>query len=364
MNVPLKTSESAPLPVTGKARSRAFSFAPFWTLARRWAVLLVVALGGAAGAHAQQALFADPVLARGREFTIKRSEVEEAFLKFKANAAANGQNVPESQREEIEKRILDRLIIVKVLSAKATEADKAEARKKADKFFADTKARASSEDSFKRQLLAMGLTEQEFKADIMERAVVEEVIERELRPKVQVTEAEAKKFYDDNPARFEQPEMVKFQHIHVSTIHPDTRRELPPAEKAKKRELADKTLARARAGEDFAKLVNEVSDDMRTKDRGGEYTVARNTMEPVFAGIESAAFSMKPGQISDVLITAFGYHVIKLVERIPAKQVPFTEVAERVREGLRTQQVQKLLPDYLEQAKKEAGVQLLDAPKQ
>lgn len=318
---------------------------------------------GATHASAQANLFADPVVAKGKGFEIKQSEVEDAFLKFKANAAGNGQAVPDTQRDEIEKRILERLVVVKVLGARANEADKAESKKKADKFLEDTRKAAGSESAFNRQLLAMGLTEDEFKRDVLERAMSEEVIERELKPKVNVTDAQVKKFYEDNPARFEQPELVKFQHLHISTVDPASRREVPVAEKTKRREIADKALERAKKGEDFQTLVAEYSDDVRTKNRGGEYTVAKGTMEPAFAGIESAAFSMRIGQVSDVLTSAFGFHILKVTERVPSKKIPFTEVSDKIRDALKQQEVQKLLPDFIETVKKDAGVELLNQAK-
>ena len=318
---------------------------------------------GATRAAAQANLFADPVVAKGKGFEIKQSEVEEAFLKFKANAAGNGQAVPDTQRDEIEKRILERLVVVKVLGARANEADKAEAKKKADKFLEDTKKAAGSESAFNRQLLAMGLTEDEFKRDVVERALSEEVIDRELRPKVNLADAQVKKFYEDNPARFEQPELVKFQHLHISTVDPASRREVPVAEKTKRRETVDKALERAKKGENFQTLVAEYSDDVRTKERGGEYTVAKGTMEPAFAGIESAAFSMRIGQVSDVLTSAFGYHILKVTERVPSKKIPFAEVSDKIRDALKQQEVQKLLPDFIETAKKDAGVELLNQAK-
>ncbi len=327
------------------------------------AAILLLTLAAIPSASAQNQLFADPIAAKGKGFEIKRSEVEEAYLKFKANAAANGQTVPDTQREDIEKRITDRLVILRVVSARATAEDKAESAKKAEKFMEDTKQQASSEASFKRQLTAMGMSLEQFKADILERALVEQVIERELKPKINVTDAVVKKFYDENPAKFEQPEMVKMLHVHVSTVNPNTRQPLPTAERTKKRELIDKTLARAKVGEDFKKLVTEISDDMRTKEMGGEYTVAKGTMEPAFAGIEAAAFSLRPGQISAVLESAFGYHLIKVTEKIPAKQTPFAEISERLREALRQQEVQKMLPDYMEQVKKEAGVEIISQAK-
>lgn len=327
------------------------------------AAALLLACTGGWQLQAQNELFADPAVARGKGFEIKRSQVEDAYLKFKANLAANGQTLPESQRADIEQRIVERLVVVAVVSAKATPADKATAQAQADKFLGDTKTQAGSESSFRRQLLALGLTEEQFKADILERAVVEQVIERELKPKILITDAQVKKFYDENPARFEEPELVKMQHIHISTIDLATKREFPAAEKTKRRQLADQTLARIKGGEDFAKLVKEVSDDDRSKERNGEYAITRGTMEPAFAGIEAAAFSLRPGQVSDVLTSAFGFHIIKSLEKVPARQTPLADIAEKIRDGLRQQEVQKLLPGYLEETKKAANVEIIAQPK-
>src|SRR6266542_2262352 len=74
---------------------------------------------------------ADEVLAKGKGCEVKRSQIDSAFIAFKANAAARGQMVPESAREQIEGQILDRLIFTQLLLAKATETDKIQGKQAA-----------------------------------------------------------------------------------------------------------------------------------------------------------------------------------------------------------------------------------------
>jgi peptidyl-prolyl cis-trans isomerase C len=119
-------------------------------------------------------------------------------------------------------------------------------------------------------------------------------------------------------------------------------------------------VKRARAGEDFAKLAKENSDDPGSKDKGGEYQFARGQMVPEF---EAAAFSLKTNEVSDVVTTQYGYHVIKLSEKIPAKKVELAKVAPEVKDYLKQQQMQTRqqdLQDYLAKLKRDSNVQILD----
>src|SRR5262249_10782082 len=124
----------------------------------------------------------------------------------------------------------------------------------------------------------------------------------------------------ETPSRFEVPEMVRASHILLSTRDPKSSAELSDEQKAAKRKKLEELLKRARDGEDFAKLAKENSEDPGSKDKGGEYTFPRGQMVPEFEG---AAFSLKTNQVSDIITTSYGYHIIKLLDRIPAKKEPF-----------------------------------------
>src|SRR5207248_9897523 len=120
-------------------------------------------------------------------------------------------------------------------------------------------------------------------------------------------------------------------------------------QKTAKHKQLEGILKRAREGEDFAKLAKEYSEDVVSKEKGGEYTFPRGQMVPEF---EAAAFSLNTNQISDIVTTQFGYHIIKLSEKIPAKKMEFAKVAPDIKEGLKQQAMQKLIPDYMDKLKK------------
>jgi peptidyl-prolyl cis-trans isomerase C len=182
-------------------------------------------------------------------------------------------------------------------------------------------------------------------------------LEREL--KVNITDADAKKFYDENPSKFEQPEQVRASHVLISTRDMETGTEFTEEQKKAKRKVADDVRKRAVGGEDFAKLAKEFSEDPGSKENGGEYTFGRGKMVAEF---EAAAFSLNTNQVSDVVTTQFGYHIIKLSEKMPAKMTSLAEVSDDLKEALKSQELQKQLreTDFMEKLMKEAGVEILD----
>ena len=133
--------------------------------------------------------------------------------------------------------------------------------------------------------------------------------------------------------------------------------ELSQEQKDAKRKQALDILKRARAGEDFAKLAKEFSEDPGSKDTGGEYTFPRGQMVPEF---ENAAFSMNTNQISDLVTTRFGYHIIKVLEKLPAKKAELAEVNSKIKDYLVQEAIKKQLPDYYAKLKKDANVEILD----
>ena len=121
---------------------------------------------------------------------------------------------------------------------------------------------------------------------------------------------------------------VRASHILLLTSDPQTRSDLTGEQKRSKRKLIDDILKRAKAGEDFNKLMKEYSEDPGP----GTYTFPRGQMVAEF---ESAAFSLGTNEISRVVTSTFGFHIVKLLEKIPAKTVPYAEAAPKIREYLK-----------------------------
>jgi parvulin-like peptidyl-prolyl isomerase len=130
------------------------------------------------------------------------------------------------------------------------------------------------------------------------------------------------------------------------------------AEKKKEQlALAEKVLKRAKDGEDFGKLAAEYSEDPGSKDNGGEYTFARGKMVPEF---EAVAFSQETNQISGIVTTQFGYHIIKTLEKLPARKIPLAEASDDIRKFLENRGLQEQVPAYMEKLEKSAKVEILD----
>jgi len=301
-------------------------------------------------------LFPDSAIAKGKGFEIKRSQLEDAVTSIKSTAVARGQPIPRDQIVMMEQQILDRLIQIQLLLGKASDVDKSKGQETSGKRFENVQTRAGTPEALSRQLKSVGMSPEQLRSKMLEEATAEAVLEREL--KVNVTDEDVKKYYDEHPARFEQPEMVRASHILLGTKDPASGAELTEAQKTAKHKQMEGLLKRARDGEDFAKLAKEFSEDNGSKEQGGEYVFPRGKMVPEFEG---AAFSLKTNQVSDIVTTQFGYHIIKLSEKLPAKKMELAKVSQDIKDYLKGQAVQKLLPEYMAKAKKDAGVEILDA---
>jgi parvulin-like peptidyl-prolyl isomerase len=296
------------------------------------------------------------VVARGTGFEITRSQLDEEIARAQAQAVAQGRRIPSEVVPQLHRDTLEQLINVQLLEAKATAADKAAGKEQAQKRLTEAKAKAGSEEAFAGQLKRMGATADEVLAKWAEALTADAVLEREL--KIKVTDQDVRKEYDANTNQFQAPEKVRISHILIGTRDRASSAQLLPDEQAAKRKQAEALLKRARAGEDFAKLAHEYSDDLVSKDRGGEYTFAHGEMVPE---VENAAFALKPNDISDIVVSAYGFHIIKLNERIPAHQIKFADAAGDIKAALIAQAIQQQFPDYIANLRKEAGVEILDA---
>jgi parvulin-like peptidyl-prolyl isomerase len=329
-------------------------------------IFLAVALFGAAlftpALRAADDFAVGPVIAKGKGLEIRRSQLDDAFIAFRANLAARGQNLAESRREGAEAQLLERIIVTQLLVNKATDADRVKARTNAVKFFDESRKMADSEEGFKRYLKSLGMTLAQFTNRALEQAVSEEIVNREIKSKIVITEAEMQHFYETNGEAFKQPEIARASHILIATKDVKTGLPLSTEEKTARKAKAEKILARARM-EDFAKLAVEVSDDPSVKENKGEYKFTRAKDDPRRAMVpefETVAFGLKTNQVSGLVTTDYGYHIIKLHELMPAKKLSFAEARERIQEYLAQVALERQMPVYFAQLKKEAGVEITD----
>jgi peptidyl-prolyl cis-trans isomerase C len=166
---------------------------------------------------------------------------------------------------------------------------------------------------------------------------------------VDVTEAEAKVFYDGNPEYFTQPEVIRVSEILIKVD--------PKADAAKKQEARKKLEGiqkRAQKGEDFSVLAKDFSQSASAAQGGDLGTLPRGRMPKAF---DDAAFSLKPGEVSGVVEIEAGFLLIKVHEKTPEKLVPFKDVEERIRQHLSNEKLKKRVEDYLTEVKKTAKIE-------
>ncbi|HAV63005.1 MAG TPA: hypothetical protein DCY13_11645 [Verrucomicrobiales bacterium] len=315
-----------------------------------FSLVTVLALAGAT-AVAADPLFADKVIVKGDGFQITQSQLDQAFTQRKAQMVALGRQVPEEARPMIEKETIDLLILKNILLKRATPADREEAKK-----IVDSQVALAPEGSLGQNARLLGISEEDFRKELLEQNIATLVVDREFKPKVVVTEEMSRKFYNENLARFEMPERVRAAHVLLATKSPDGEDISDEAKKAKL-ETARKVLERAKKGEDFAALAKEFSEDPGSKDTGGEYTFPRGQMVPEF---EKTAFAMEPGQVSELVTTQFGYHIIKLHEKLPAQVQPFNEAETNIKAFLGRQELQRMLHEFTAEARKDPKLEILD----
>jgi len=196
----------------------------------------------------------------------------------------------------------------------------------------------------------------EKKADIIEKLdffnnsfFATEYLKREIVDKITISEAETKSYYDDHKDEFKTPETVHVKHILIKADAGDSEED-----RQKAKEKAEDILKKIRAGEDFEKLASEFSDDTTTKPKGGD--IGFVTRGRLVRSFEDAAFSLKTGEVSDVVETQFGYHIIKAEEKKEAGIESYDALKERIKQNLLQERIQSEISTFIEKASKDAGV--------
>jgi len=297
----------------------------------------------------------DALVARGKGVAIRRSQLDKEVDSAKLQLSAKGRALRTDEVDAAARQVLEQLINVQLVEAKATAADRAAGKEAAQKRLAATIAKLGSEDAFDTQLKLMATTRDEVMAKWIQALTGESLLKRQFN--VNITDEQVRKYYDENPSQFQVQDSVRASHILFSILDLKTSSPLPDDQNAAKRKQAEDVLKRARGGEDFAKLAREFSDDPISKSRGGEYTFAHGQMVPE---VEAAAFAMNTNQIGDIVTSIYGYHIIKVSEKIPAHKIDFAAAAPDIRSVLNQQAIEQQFPEYIAKLRQEAAMEILD----
>jgi peptidyl-prolyl cis-trans isomerase C len=288
------------------------------------------------------------VIARVNGEAITRTEFEQAVENLEARA---GSPVPPEQRDRIFRGLLDQIISYKLLSQESRARRIAVTDAEVDARIAEIRGQFPSEELFKQVLAERNLTLEQIRRDAREDMAIARLLETELAGKIDVTPEQVASFYAENPDQFQQPERVRASHILIA---------VPPnadaAARTQARFRAESVLKEARAGKDFAALAREHSEEPGSAANGGDLGFfQRGQMVGPFNDV---AFSLPAGAVSDLVETQFGYHIIKVAEKQPARTVPLEEVRPQVEQYLQNVNREKQTEAFIAALKAKGKVEI------
>lgn len=284
--------------------------------------------------------------------TIFAADISMVMRNISGQLKAQNLEVPESQ--ELVQMATQRMVEQKLLAQEARRRGLQVNDLRVAEMTKTVEEQAGGRDALQKSLQTMGSSRDRLVQMIREMDLSRTLIEQQIAPTVSVTDDEVAAYYEQNRAGFNAPERVHVRHI-VFGADPDADQATADAARAK----AADARQRALAGEDFAALAREVSEDPAAE-RGGDLGfVTREQMVPEFA---DAAFALNVGQISEVVRTEFGFHVIKLDERRPAGVLPLDEVSNRLRLLLTQQRIGAKVQELLKSLGEAAEIKPLVAP--
>ena len=176
--------------------------------------------------------------------------------------------------------------------------------------------------------------------DFKRAMVIDALLEEVLKGKIEVSDSEVQKYYKENESRFTEPQEIKIRHIVVNS-----------------EPVLREVLTKLGRGESFEKLAFTYNIDQSRETGGDLGYIRRGQLTPSFAQFEEAAFSLrKRGEVSEVVRTPFGYHLIQLLERRGTALRPFNQVKENIRFFLQAKKRQDAYLEYLKEAKSRAKI--------
>jgi peptidyl-prolyl cis-trans isomerase C len=281
--------------------------------------------------------------------TISKDTYDRELNFFVRRAAPGGQQIPDVQMAQMKSEVLESLIDRELLFQ--------ESKKKGIQVKSDAvsdqlqkiQQRYPNKEEFKKLLSNMGLTESDVQAQIERGMAIQELIDKEITEKIKVSDEETKAFYDKNPQLFQQPEQIKASHILIKV-----QADAPADQKAEARKKIEDVQQKVKKGEDFATLAKTYSEGPSGPKGGDLGYFRRGQMVKPF---EEAAFSLKPDETSEIVETQFGYHLIKVNDKKPAKNMTYAEVKDRLNEHLKKQKTDSEANAYIETLRKDAKIE-------
>lgn len=254
-----------------------------------------------------------------------------------------------AMRKEASVNFVNRLLLKQEVSKQNIEI----ADEKVEERFTMIKEDFGSEEVFKARIERMNMTEDDVRREVASGLAIEKLIEMQTASLPEPSEEELEAYYNEHIEWYTEPEKVRASHILIKVNPADD-----DQVRAQKRTSTEELLEKARGGANFAQLAVEHSE-CPSNSRGGDLDFfAREQMVEEFA---TAAFALDVDEISDIVETKFGYHIIKATDRREGRVIPFAEVNERVSVDYGNETKQRVINEYIERLRTDARITYVDS---
>jgi peptidyl-prolyl cis-trans isomerase C len=272
---------------------------------------------------------------------------EVGLLVPKIRSDMAGQGI-QAKPEEIARAAVRRVVEARLLAQEAQRRGLKPDGKRVSAALAEIENQAGGRAGLETALARLGATYDQLQASASETDLVQVFLTTQIEPQVTVTAADVSAFYDANPDMFARPDMVRARHMMIRLTPTSTTED-------KKNARARATAARQRviSGEDFATVAREVSEGREASNGGDMGFFARDEMMPELTNI---AFALDVGQISEIIETRFGFHILKVEEKRPASKMTLEEAEEPVRQLLIENRTGEKVAELLVQLTKAAAI--------
>ena len=299
--------------------------------------------------------------------TLTGDLIKREMMAYKMMAARTGKVLEPGSEEKIARQVLGQAIDLELLFQKAREMKITIDPKVVDAEIAKIRDQFPSASMFESAMMFQGLTLESLQEKINRHLTVEDYLRREIVPQVKVGDKEARSYYDENQKTFTQPQMYNVSHVFVATVDPGHEGN-PESEEDKKKAQAmiqamnsdalgkiGRAQEALKAGSSFEEVVLKFSEDDASKAQGGSLgTLLPRTTIPEIA---EAMVSLKPGATSEIIKSNFGYHIVKLLERVPSRILPFVEVQSDILNLLLKMETEKLKREAVQEMRKTARIE-------
>jgi len=292
-------------------------------------------------------------------------DIESKYIQFRLSQIIKKINRPLTIKEKtsIVKDLIEKEIVRELINQQGKKEKLVLDNKMIETELESLRSAYSSGDEFNNALKTRNINLEDIKKSMQIDLNARQLLNAQIKGKVNISNEDVKKYYEENKSKFQRPEAYHARHILAAYFPPEALRNQTIKELKKNKEFfarmaeekIDKVIEELKKGADFKELAKNQSDDESSRETGGD-------LDYIYKGIFDASFDeaaekLNPGEISEKIKTKFGFHVIQLIEKKPPELATFDEMKPGIQKHLFLEEAKKQVASYIEELKQTASIE-------